>query len=814
MKNYSSWYESNYHRMTEYGLWLKGNEINTLPKTEFGKRPFKVLFTRLSTYNDVSASFTHLLLYQIAASIPGVFPDLSYLPPENDAKIFRGDNIPWLLGTGTKNGPDEFNLIGFSNSIIQELINIPAFLRNSGIPIRGSERADREDIPMIILGGANALYSSALWGSDSLVDGVFVGGNTRNARILIEVCRDGYKNEKKKKEILEDMERVPGFYLTDRIGQKSKTRQKTDKNIEILEHGIMPYGAESMGESYLQISEGCRAMCGFCAESWGRKPYKELDVDLLIEKALKMKAEMGLEGINIFSFNFNMYSEIYKLLWDLAPVFKNIGLKSQRFDTLAEEPDMVDYQLAVGKNTFSCGLEGISERIRKYLNKKLDTESLYKSLDIIFKAKARELKVFLISTGLETEEDFSEFEDLLRRIREIKDYNCAATRVIFSVTPLVRFPWTPLEYGDASSESTHERIIKWMKQYIGIARFESRSAMEEKEYLVSQILARSADNGVGKALVSAAEKTSFIYYKKIGIEFFNSFMDQLSINGLSEEQLLSGYTYEEGEGKTWARIDTGIKRKFLWDMCEKNSDFLEDIDEPNEIINRRAEYSGKEFRDLVNNTKNDECALDFAVSVGEPGIGLRRKYVGLVFARAIMKADKSLAPHFKSYVKSHWDTNNQEPVWITGEDILTLSWTNKAAQILKEKIRQTQFINEVNKILGEWGKLNGLRDAAIEKEFRIRVKSQTEFNADGYFKAKGLKYALRKKTEGGYYLEFTKDALRKKIVSKCVFYKEGENIFVEVMSCHKFNPEEFVRSAFNFRNKNDWVRVKMVAIEA
>jgi hypothetical protein len=291
-------------------------------------------------------------------------------------------------------------------------------------------------------------------------------------------------------------------------------------------------------------------------------------------------------------------------------------------------------------------------------------------------------------------------------------------------------------------------------------------------------------------------------------------MDQLSINGLSEEQLLSGYTYEEGEGKTWARIDTGIKRKFLWDMCEKNSDFLEDIDEPNEIINRRAEYSGKEFRDLVNNTKNDECALDFAVSVGEPGIGLRRKYVGLVFARAIMKADKSLAPHFKSYVKSHWDTNNQEPVWITGEDILTLSWTNKAAQILKEKIRQTQFINEVNKILGEWGKLNGLRDAAIEKEFRIRVKSQTEFNADGYFKAKGLKYALRKKTEGGYYLEFTKDALRKKIVSKCVFYKEGENIFVEVMSCHKFNPEEFVRSAFNFRNKNDWVRVKMVAIEA
>src|SRR4030042_1368893 len=102
MNNYydhSKWYDTVYPLLSNYGLWLRGGEINTLPKEEYGLRPFRVLFTRLSTYKDVASSLTHSTLYQIAASIPDVFPDIAYLPPHNDAKIFERDNVPWILGT-------------------------------------------------------------------------------------------------------------------------------------------------------------------------------------------------------------------------------------------------------------------------------------------------------------------------------------------------------------------------------------------------------------------------------------------------------------------------------------------------------------------------------------------------------------------------------------------------------------------------------------------------------------------------------------------------------------------------------------------
>jgi len=150
---------------------------------------------------------------------------------------------------------------------------------------------------------------------------------------------------------------VPGFLLAYNPKKSSKRAQL--KQIKVLEKGIVQYNEEELGSGYLQISEGCRGSCSFCAENWTRKPYRELSSSVLLEKSLIMKAEMGLENIDLFSFNFNMHSDFYKLLLGLSRTFRKIGLKSQRFDMFAGDPEMIFYQQAAGKASFSCGLEGI-----------------------------------------------------------------------------------------------------------------------------------------------------------------------------------------------------------------------------------------------------------------------------------------------------------------------------------------------------------------------------------------------------------------------------------------------------------------------
>ena len=190
---YEPWYREAYPALSDFGTWLRGDEINTLSSDDYHARSFRFLIARLSTYEDVADSFSHLLLYQIAASLPGCFPDLAYLPPEKDIRLFKQRNVPWLIGTKTKRGPDAFHLIGLSNAILQEIVNIPRVLSESGIPLKKSERLKRQDVPLVILGGANALHTTSLWSRDPLVDGVFIGVDTSRVRKLLESCIEGVK---------------------------------------------------------------------------------------------------------------------------------------------------------------------------------------------------------------------------------------------------------------------------------------------------------------------------------------------------------------------------------------------------------------------------------------------------------------------------------------------------------------------------------------------------------------------------------------------------------------------------------------------
>jgi radical SAM superfamily enzyme YgiQ (UPF0313 family) len=827
--SFQEWFDRAHPQLTGAGTWLRGGELNVAPPEEYDACSLRILLVRLSTYFDTRASFTHQLLYQIAAGTRGVFPDLCYLPPQKDAALFRRDGVPWLLGTQTKRGPGAFEVIGFSLSVVQELLNLPRFIWESGLPLSKRQRLGRPEIPLLLLGGASALYSSVCWGEDPWVDAVFVGEDDQAIRRILEVCREGKARGLPKQELLAELGEIPGVLEPDGPRSVRKAMSPSLNAAEALERGPVPHLPDRMGTGHLQISEGCPCFCAFCAESWDRKPYRERSTERLLDAALRMKAAMGLEEIEISSSNFNTHSGIYRLLWDLVPLFRRVNLKSQRFDLLAHDPRLVSLLRVLGKTSITCGLEGVSPRLRHYLHKNLSDEDVRRGLEAIFASRPRELKVFLVATGLEEEQDFVALEDLLRQVGRIRDGCHAATRVIFSITPLVRFPWTPLEFEDAFPMQHYDRIIARTRQSVRRAGLEFREAADTSETWVSQVLVRASSAEVGRALLRALQETDFVYYRNVPRAFVDRFRACLRTEGCAPEELLRGHSLEESRKKPWSRIETGVKREFLWEEVERARRYEEEdycfgrnwtrakchqcgACSPEQMADLlRSPHAPPPaldaFRQRVRAAEQDREAVRFWVRAAQGARGLPRRALGVALARALLLTERGWTSAYRGYGGAYFDQED-EAVWLEGEDVLTLFWTRSAVGPLAEAAARTSFVAAVNRELGSWGEWLGLAPSSWAPT-RILVRSPFAPSPDGYLKALGIRFTLRRSAEGGYQLELSPASLKKGVLSHWSWRPlPGGEVETTIVPGPKFRPDLFLRQGFELPEAGEWVRAR------
>lgn len=549
MSDYTAWYEAHRHELTGGGLWLKGGEINA-PSSFVGEG---ILVVRLSTYRDTALSTTHRVLARIADTIAGTWGDTAFLPPPRDGRIMKRGGVPWLVGTGSRRGPDGFALIAVSNAITQELVNLPAMLRASGIPLE-PERRSRSGFPPVILGGANAANTAALWHEESPVDGIFIGDDFELIRRLFSIAVEGRRQGDDRRDILSAMRSVDGFFLPhERRPVRPSRRMRPVESFAVGPLAV-PYDEESAGGGTVTISAGCPHFCSFCAESWQRKPYREVPADAVIAAALKEKAASGLDSIDLYSFNFNIHSEIGRIITELSRHFRSVGLKSQRFDMIARNPSMAGFLEEAGKGAITCGLEGISARMRRYLAKSLSEDDLRESLRLIAAGTFRELKIFIIACGFETKDDIAEFAALLKPLAG----SMKGRRIVVSCTPLVRFPHTPLAAEPAPEADTVAAVTKRIAAAVREVGVEFRLAADMWEYFVSQILLRG-DRTVWEALAKTAARQGFLYYGSFDQNFADAFRREMKDAGIDLRSLLQTWHPDEQYGF----IDCGVDKKFM-----------------------------------------------------------------------------------------------------------------------------------------------------------------------------------------------------------------------------------------------------------
>jgi radical SAM superfamily enzyme YgiQ (UPF0313 family) len=474
-----------------FSLHLLRDHRLYLPNPSFGNPGWKeavcrILILRLSPFADVQRSTPHLFLFREArAALPAAFIDMAFLPRPTDAAIISGAGLPLILGTQSHRTLIEFDLALISNSWLLEQVNLPFLLSHSGVPVWAGARG--EQWPPLILGGSNAAAAHAVVSEtgDCMADAIFFGEGEGSVGRIVRLWAAS-SGLPKKVRLSSIAEQVNGLWIAGKLGS-SVTRARALGSF--APGGPILPGPES-ATARLSITRGCPCLCSFCFEGHERKPFREIPAEEVLRAARELKVATGASTLEVESFNFNTHTELAVIMDGLARLFHRVNLMSQRVDILARTTGLLDLEIAGDKNSFTLGVEGISERLRGFLHKSLAEDDIRGVVEAMHARKTREMKLFYLLTGKEIEADVEEFAGFVKWVKQVRQKAVAAPRVVFSFGYLVRMPFTPLRH-DAPllQERSWRGIGGRVKSICETNGFEFRMASSWPEYAASQALA-------------------------------------------------------------------------------------------------------------------------------------------------------------------------------------------------------------------------------------------------------------------------------------------------------------------------------------
>lgn len=113
--------------------------------------------------------------------------DVAYLPTKDDIKIFDKYLMPYAIGHQTHLDPSHFDIVGFSISVLHEILTIPVIIKSFSrcdrpVSLTWTERKDKSlsETPVLIAGGITAAQSDLCFGElgdgrQAFLDGIILG---------------------------------------------------------------------------------------------------------------------------------------------------------------------------------------------------------------------------------------------------------------------------------------------------------------------------------------------------------------------------------------------------------------------------------------------------------------------------------------------------------------------------------------------------------------------------------------------------------------------------------------------------------------
>lgn len=468
-----------------------------LQNPAWGTAKLRVLIVRLSPLAHVEGSVSHTFLSaETRAAEAEAFIDFAFLPEKRDRAAFDKQGIPWFSGRISGQSPGKFDLILVSLAFTLELVNLAYLCTENALGFSARSRFENLDAPIVILGGSGTATAGSILSDkdkklDCMVDAFFFGEGEGAVERIVRITASGVL----RKDALTRISEVEGIWvpvLTDRPSgglDSTKGFRRIVRPYPRPELRMPILNTNTASTVRLAITAGCPGFCSFCLEGWDRSPYREVPKEEILSAAIRLRSGTGADTLEIASYNFNTHKDIVPLATELSRIFRRVNFMSQRIDILARSPGLADLEIAADKRSFTLGIEGISSRMRAFYRKGLLDSDLSSAAERLLVPGVREIKLFFIISGMETDEDFADFGLLLETFTRRKRLVGSGARILVSAGYLVRMPLTPLQFAALVLDRAKlEKIADSLDRACRTAGIEFRLAAEYHDYYVDQVL--------------------------------------------------------------------------------------------------------------------------------------------------------------------------------------------------------------------------------------------------------------------------------------------------------------------------------------
>ena len=527
------------------------------------------------------------ILYHVLNQRKDTYCERVYAPWPDMEKLMRENNIP-LYALETKDPINEFNFLAFTLQYEMSYTNILNMLNMGGIPLRASERTEKD--PLVIAGGPCAYNPEPLY---DIVDIFQLGEGEEGLNDLLDLYQK-HKDNFNKETYLREASHIPSVYIPslydvtynedgtikefipkyDDVPKKVKKRIINNfDQVDFPESLIVPYSEIVHDRVVLELFRGCTNGCRFCQAGMIYRPVREKSRKTLLDQARKMLKATGYDEVSLVSLSTCDYSDIQGLVKDLIEEHgKNnvsVALPSIRVDAFSV--DLLKEIQKVRKTGLTFAPEAGSQRMRDVINKGLSEERILEAAKNAFESGWSTIKLyFILGVPYETVEDAAEIGLLAEKIADQyfavpKHIRNKGLRITVSTSILVPKPFTPFQWAPMEKMDIVTEKINAVKGAI-----KSRSIVynyhEQKTSYMEAVLARG-DRRLCDVLIKAYEKGAKFdgWSEYFDFELWQEALAECNVDG-------DFYVYRQrsyDEILPWDFIDIGVTRKYLERENEK-----------------------------------------------------------------------------------------------------------------------------------------------------------------------------------------------------------------------------------------------------
>jgi radical SAM family uncharacterized protein len=225
---------------------------------------------------------------------------------------------------------------------------------------------------------------------------------------------------------------------------------------------IVPYIETVHNRVVIEIMRGCTRGCRFCHAGMVNRPVRERSVQEVMNAIEEALGFTGYEEVSLLSLSSSDYTQILELVREISTRFSgkhlSISLPSLRIESFSI--GLMDALKESRRSGFTLAPEAGSEKLRKIINKPVETSQILETVTEIFTRGWHNIKLyFMIGHPSETLEDIQAIIDLCKAILQIgRRIIGGRTQVTAGVSTFIPKPHTPFQW--VSSDSIEQINLK------------------------------------------------------------------------------------------------------------------------------------------------------------------------------------------------------------------------------------------------------------------------------------------------------------------------------------------------------------------